>query len=111
MERLFLSIVCARTRSLDALFGRTIFRGRFRARYRSQAMYSSRAKWDRHELYQKVWEFPLRKLAEEYGISDVGLAKVCRKLQIPLPGLGHWTKIACGHKIPRPPLPEANDLP
>ena len=60
-------------------------------------MYSSSAKWDRHELYQKVWEFPLRKLAEEYGISDVGLAKVCRKLHIPLPGLGHWTKIACGH--------------
>jgi hypothetical protein len=74
-------------------------------------VYASTAKWDRHELYQKVWEFPLRKLAEEYGVSDVGLAKVCRKLHIPLPGLGHWTKIACGHKIPRPPLPEVNDLP
>jgi hypothetical protein len=61
--------------------------------------------WNRQEVYEKVWQFPLRKLAAEYGISDVGLAKVCRKLDIPLPGLGHWTKIACGHTIPRPPLP------
>jgi predicted transcriptional regulator len=67
--------------------------------------------WDRRELYEKVWQFPLRKLAAEYGISDVGLAKVCRKLEIPLPGLGHWTKIACGHSIPRPPLPALENVP
>ena len=64
-----------------------------------------RETWNRQELYEKVWQFPLRKLAAEYRISDVGLAKICRKLDIPLPGLGHWTKIACGHAIPRPPLP------
>ncbi len=70
-----------------------------------------REKWDRQELYDKLWQFPLRKLAPEYNISDVGLAKVCRKLEIPLPGLGHWTKIACGQTIPRPPLPEVENLP
>ena len=63
-----------------------------------------REKWDRQDLYEKVWQFPLRKLGAEYKISDVALAKICRKLEIPLPGLGHWTKIACGHTIPRPPL-------
>jgi hypothetical protein len=67
--------------------------------------------WNRQELYEKVWQFPLRKLAAEYGISDVGLAKVCRKLAIPLPGLGHWTKIACGHSIARPPLLEIKNVP
>lgn len=67
--------------------------------------------WNRQELYEKVWQFPLRKLAAEYAISDVGLAKVCHQLKIPLPGLGHWTKIACGHTIPRPPLPEVDNLP
>jgi len=67
--------------------------------------------WDRRELYEKVWQFPLRKLAPEYSISDVGLAKVCRKLEIPLPGLGHWTKIACGHSIPCPPLPALENVP
>ena len=74
-------------------------------------MSNQNATWDRHELYEKVWQVPLRKLAAEYGISDVGLAKVCRKLEIPLPGLGHWTKIACGHSIPRPPLPPLENVP
>ncbi len=74
-------------------------------------MYNRNSKWDRQELYEKVWQFPLRKLAAEYNISDVGLAKICHKLKIPLPGLGHWTKIACGHTIPRPPLPEAENIP
>src|SRR5882762_3082831 len=70
-----------------------------------------REKWDRQDLYEKVWQFPLRKLGAEYKISDVALAKICRKLEIPLPGLGHWTKIACGHTIPRPPLAEVGNLP
>jgi hypothetical protein len=67
--------------------------------------------WNRQELYERVWQFPLRKLAAEYGISDVGLAKVCRKLEIPLPGSGHWTKIACGHTIARPPLRAMEKVP
>jgi hypothetical protein len=67
--------------------------------------------WERKELYEKVWSQPLRTLAAEYGISDVALGKICRKLQIPLPGPGHWTRIQCGHQIPRPPLPAGKDLP
>jgi hypothetical protein len=74
-------------------------------------MIDRNSKWDRQELYEKVWQVPLRKLAAEYSMSDVGLAKVCRKLDIPLPGLGHWTKIACGHTIPRPPLPAMENVP
>jgi len=68
-------------------------------------------KWDRQELYEKVWQFPNRKLAAEYNVSDVGLAKIGHKLKIPLPGLGHWTKIACGHTIPQPPLPAMEIVP
>jgi hypothetical protein len=74
-------------------------------------VYRQNSTWNRQELYEKVWHFPLRKLAAEYGISDVGLAKVCRKLEIPLPGLGHWTRIACGHSIARPPLPVMDNIP
>ena len=47
-------------------------------------VYRHNSTWNRQELYEKVWQFPLRKLAVEYDISDVGLAKVCRKLEIPL---------------------------
>src|SRR6266478_6465834 len=74
-------------------------------------MIDRRSEWGRQELYEKVWQVPLRELAAEYNMSDVGLAKVCRKLGIPLPGLGHWTKIACGHAIARPPLPAMENVP
>jgi hypothetical protein len=32
----------------------------------------------REELYEKVWSRPMRSLAKEWGISDVGLAKICK---------------------------------
>lgn len=52
--------------------------------------------YDREELYQKVWEQPMLKLAEQYGVSSVALGKVCRKLSVPVPGRGHWAKLAHG---------------
>ena len=61
--------------------------------------------YDREELYQRVWERPLIKIAQEYGISAVALGKVCRKLFVPVPGRGHWAKLANGHPgTPKPPL-------
>jgi hypothetical protein len=44
----------------------------------------------RCKLFDQVWKQPLRKLAQRYGISDVALGKACRRMQIPLPGPGHW---------------------
>lgn len=35
-------------------------------------------------------------LAKEYGISDVGLAKICKKLHIPVPGRGYWANKTAG---------------
>jgi hypothetical protein len=34
----------------------------------------------REELYDKVWTTPIQKLSKEFGLSDVGLGKVCRRL-------------------------------
>lgn len=56
-----------------------------------------------------VWSKPLTHLAKEFDISDVGLAKVCRKHDIPLPGLGHWAKVAVGKKVKTIPLPHPED--
>ena len=67
--------------------------------------------WNREELYNEVWEQPLVKIASKYGISAVALGKVCRKLQIPLPGRGYWTKKEFGKPVERLPLPEGKDLP
>src|SRR5581483_5451597 len=39
------------------------------------------------------------------------IAKVCRKLQIPLPGRGYWAKKQHGHSVERTPLPELKDPP
>jgi integrase len=62
-------------------------------------------RYDRAELYEKVWTQPVRKAAEAYGLSDVGLAKICRSLEVPLPGRGYWNKRAAGRPVPlRPPL-------
>lgn len=63
-------------------------------------------KIDREELYRRVWETPVTKLAKEFDISDVGLAKACRKHAIPLPPVGYWTKIKHGKVVPKPALPQ-----
>jgi hypothetical protein len=58
------------------------------------------------ELYEKVWSQPMRILTQQSGVSDVYLARVCRLLRIPLPGLGYWAKKSAGKSTKkRPPLP------
>jgi hypothetical protein len=39
-----------------------------------------------------VWKTPITRLAKEYGLSDVGLAKICKKHDIPRPPRGYWAK-------------------
>jgi len=53
----------------------------------------------RRQLYDKVWTTPMRHLAKEYGISDVGLAKICKKHDIPRPGVGYWAKLEFGKEV------------
>jgi hypothetical protein len=42
----------------------------------------------RKELYDQVWAEQMTKLAVRYGLSDVGLAKICKKYKIPRPPRG-----------------------
>jgi len=58
----------------------------------------------REELYELVWETPLTQLARQFGISDVGLAKICKKLRVPRPPVGYWAKVKHGKKVARPAL-------
>ena len=59
----------------------------------------------REVLYEQVWTTPMRQLAKDYGVSDVALAKTCRKLDVPVPPRGYWAKLQHGKKTaPRPPL-------
>lgn len=59
----------------------------------------------REELYARVWTEPMRTVAQQLGISDVGLAKKCRRMTIPVPGLGYWAKKTAGKKVKQLPLP------
>ena len=67
------------------------------------------AELTRAELYEQVWTTPMRRLASQYGLSDVGLAKICKKLDIPRPPVGYWAKKEVGKAPPRPKLPNADD--
>jgi hypothetical protein len=71
-----------------------------------------RVPYDREELYREVWEKPLIKVAESYGVSAVALGKTCRKLRVPVPGRGHWAKLAYGKEgAKKPPLPKVDKIP
>ncbi len=63
-------------------------------------------RYERAKLYEEVWVEAVTTVAKRYGISDVALRKICRKLAVPLPPLGYWAKLAAGKKIPTPPLPK-----
>jgi hypothetical protein len=64
-------------------------------------------KYTRRELYEAVWSMSCQKLAAKLGISDVALAKTCKRLGIPRPSLGYWARVAVGEKVPQTPLPAA----
>jgi hypothetical protein len=65
------------------------------------------ARYDRQKIYDEIWSEPIQHVAKRYDMSDVGLAKICKKLKIPRPGLGYWAKKAAGKPVPkRPVLPE-----
>jgi len=62
----------------------------------------------REELYALVWSQPMRSAAKSHGISDVALAKQCRKADVPVPPRGFWNKKQAGKPavvLPLPPLP------
>lgn len=64
--------------------------------------------YDREKLYQEVWKDPLVKVAKCYGVSDVALAKTCKKLGVPVPSRGYWTRLAAGQEPLKPALGQSN---
>lgn len=64
---------------------------------------------DRAGLFERVWSKPMVKLAKEWGLSDQGLRKACRRVQIQLPPRGYWAKLASGKRMRRPKLRELKE--
>lgn len=61
--------------------------------------------YEREKLHEEVWAEPVKIVAQCYGVSDVALAKTCRRMAIPLPGRGYWARFRAGQKLKRPSLP------
>ena len=59
--------------------------------------------FDRDKLFAEVWGEPVQSVAKRYGLSDVGLKKLCSRLQIPTPPRGHWAKLKAGKAASAPP--------
>ncbi|KJZ36666.1 hypothetical protein VC33_15825 [Pseudomonas fluorescens] len=59
--------------------------------------------YDRGVLLEQVWTDPVSVVAPTYGLSDVGLKKLCARLQIPTPMRGYWAKRKAGKRVPPQP--------
>lgn len=71
------------------------------------ALSSLASRYNREEIYNEIWQQPIQHVAKKYNLSDVGLARVCRRLNIPRPGRGYWAIKAAGRSTPKkPPLPK-----
>lgn len=51
---------------------------------------------DKEELQDLVWSMPTTKIAKLLGVSDVAVAKRCKKLGVSKPPRGYWRKIQTG---------------
>ncbi|MDX0921837.1 hypothetical protein GOE04_11725 [Sinorhizobium medicae] len=58
----------------------------------------------REELHGLVWSTPILKLAEEFGLSDRGFAKICARHLVPTPPRGYWAKVEAGQSVKKTPL-------
>ena len=68
------------------------------------------ARFNRAELFEKVWTMPLQRVAEGYKVSRFVIGEACRSLHIPCPGEGYWQKRAANKPVAaKPPLPKILD--
>ncbi len=52
----------------------------------------------RQQIYDLVWSEAMKNLATKIGISDVAIAKHCRKCDVPVPPRGYWNKVHAGKR-------------
>ena len=52
----------------------------------------------RRAMYDLAWSRPVSKVAEDLGISDVALKRICDKQGFPRPRGGYWAKRDAGKR-------------
>ena len=63
-------------------------------------------KLTRKELHDLVWNEPMTTVCKRFGITDNGLRKHCKSMNIPTPPNGYWAKLKNGKKVDKVPLPQ-----
>jgi hypothetical protein len=66
---------------------------------------SSNITLKRAELFRLIWTEPMTKVSAQFGISDVALAKICKKMDIPRPKRGYWARRKYGYAVAISTLP------
>ncbi|CAG0971850.1 hypothetical protein ANRL2_01706 [Anaerolineae bacterium] len=61
-------------------------------------------RFTRQQLYDLVWQSPITSVAKTLGISDVGVAKACKKANIPVPPRGYWARSQASKRVSRTQL-------
>lgn len=61
--------------------------------------------YEREKLYNEVWDEPVYIVAKRYGVSNVMIKKICKKMNIPVPPPGYWARLQAGQKMKKTPLP------
>lgn len=67
----------------------------------------------RQDLYEQIWSMPVSRACRIYGLSDVGLAKICAEWDIPRPPRGYWAKKQHGQSVRQkklPPIEQGNPV-
>lgn len=60
----------------------------------------------RQQLYDLVWSEPISQLAKQYKISDANFRNVCKRMSVPIPLSGHWSKVKYGKPVSVIQLPQ-----
>jgi hypothetical protein len=63
-------------------------------------------KISRQELYNLVWAEPMTTICKRFGLTDNGLRKQCKSMDIPTPPVGYWSKLKHGKQTEKIPLPK-----
>ncbi len=59
----------------------------------------------REQLYELVWQEPMLRIGERFGLSSSYMARVCTELRVPRPPRGYWSQLEFGKAPERPALP------
>lgn len=64
-----------------------------------------KVKLTRRELYDMVWKEPMSTISKKFNITDTGLRKACKRMNIPTPIAGYWAKLQFGKPVFQENLP------